>query len=400
MASVERRERATADGRVVVRYVVRWRDPQGAQKTKSFGRRAEAERFRHTIGADVIRGHYIDPAAGRVSFRDYADAWLQVQTFDPLTAQAVAIRLRLHAYPVLGDKRMASIKPSTIQSWLRGLDALAWTYRRVIFANVSTVFSAAVDDEVLAKNPCKAASVRAPRGEHGKVTPWTRDEVLAVRAALPDRYRIVVALGAGLGLRQGEIFGLSPDDVDFLRGRVEVRRQVKLFNGNRQAFGPPKGGKTRIVPLPESVRAELAAHLKRFPPIRVTLPTGSPDGPVATESLVISSRERKSLNRNYFNSAHWRKALAAAGLEPSRTNGCHALRHFYASTLLDAGESIKAVSQYLGHADPGFTLRTYTHLMPASDERTRRAVDEVLGVTGVYQPGKTPESPQVTGGLS
>jgi integrase len=46
--------------------------------------------------------------------------------------------------------------------------------------------------------------------------------------------------------------------------------------------------------------------------------------------------------------------------------------------LLDGGESIKALSEYLGHADPGFTLRTYTHLMPASAERTRRAVDAVL----------------------
>ncbi len=35
----------------------------------------------------------------------------------------------------------------------------------------------------------------------------------------------------------------------------------------------------------------------------------------------------------------------------------HALRHFYASVLLDAGESIKALSEYLGHSDPGFTLR-------------------------------------------
>jgi integrase len=47
-------------------------------------------------------------------------------------------------------------------------------------------------------------------------------------------------------------------------------------------------------------------------------------------------------------------------------NGCHALRHFPASTLLDAGESIRALSEYLGHADPGFTLRTYTLLMPSS----------------------------------
>ncbi|MBM0231910.1 tyrosine-type recombinase/integrase [Micromonospora sp. STR1_7] len=57
----------------------------------------------------------------------------------------------------------------------------------------------------------------------------------------------------------------------------------------------------------------------------------------------------------------------------------HALRHFYASVLLDAGESVKALSEYLGHADPGFTLRTYTHLMPTSEDRKRRAVDKVLG---------------------
>ncbi|HEX3614512.1 MAG TPA: tyrosine-type recombinase/integrase [Sporichthyaceae bacterium] len=74
----------------------------------------------------------------------------------------------------------------------------------------------------------------------------------------------------------------------------------------------------------------------------------------------------------------WKPALEAAGIEPTRANGMHALRHFYASTLLDAGESIKAVSEHLGHADAGFTLRTYTHLMPNSEERTKKAVDRVL----------------------
>ncbi|MFJ9913586.1 tyrosine-type recombinase/integrase [Actinacidiphila glaucinigra] len=67
----------------------------------------------------------------------------------------------------------------------------------------------------------------------------------------------------------------------------------------------------------------------------------------------------------------------------------HALRHFYASVLLDAGENIKALSEYLGHHDPGFTLRTYTHLMPASDTRTRAAVDRVFG----YKPA-TDDGPE------
>ncbi|MFF0151076.1 tyrosine-type recombinase/integrase [Micromonospora sp. NPDC005203] len=80
-----------------------------------------------------------------------------------------------------------------------------------------------------------------------------------------------------------------------------------------------------------------------------------------------------------FNSGVWKPAIRATGIPDNRHNGMHVLRHTYASVLLDAGESIKALSAYLGHADPGFTLRTYTHLLPASEDRTRRAIDEALG---------------------
>ena len=61
-----------------------------------------------------------------------------------------------------------------------------------------------------------------------------------------------------------------------------------------------------------------------------------------------------------------------------RIDGMHALRHFYVSVLLAQGVSIKELADYLGHADPGFTLRTYTHLVPSSFERARAAVDGVF----------------------
>lgn len=166
--------------------------------------------------------------------------------------------------------------------------------------------------------------------------------------------------------------------VDFLRGVVEVRRQVRLFGSNRQAFALPKGGKTRTVPLPASVRDLLAAHLSAHPPRSVTLPWRTLDGDPVTVPLVLSTRESTALNRNYFNTYVWKPALVKAGVELHRDNGCHALRHYYASVLLDAGENIKAVSEYLGHADAGFTLRTYTHLMPSSADRTRHAIDAAL----------------------
>lgn len=202
----------------------------------------------------------------------------------------------------------------------------------------------------------------------------------AVRTALSVRNRIVVDLAAGLGLRQGEVFGLSPSDVDFASGYVEVQRQVKVLRNNRQVFGLPKGNKVRTVPLPTEVSALLSAYLTDHRAKRVTLPWSDHDGELVTVPLVLTNRERKPMNRNYFNAHIWHPALARADVPADRANGMHALRHYYASVLLDAGESIKAVSEYLGHADAAFTLRTYTHLMPASDQRTRTAVDDAFAL--------------------
>ncbi|PWU44966.1 hypothetical protein DLJ46_23255 [Micromonospora globispora] len=201
---------------------------------------------------------------------------------------------------------------------------------------------------------------------------------MAASSVIRDRYRLAVDLGAGCGLRQGEIFALAVDDVDFSRKLVHVRRQLKIVK-YRLIFAPPKGRKVRDVPLPGSVAAAMAEHIRQFPPVDVTLPLGVPDGEPETVRLFISTSMHTAVNRKWFAPDVWHKALRTAGVEVSRENGLHALRHFYASALLSAGESIKAVSEYLGHHDPGFTLRTYTHLMPESEARTRRAVDAILG---------------------
>lgn len=357
------------------RYVVNYRDPENRQRRKSFRKKADAEAFRNTVEADKLRGTYLDVEAGRVTFHDYAAQWLAGRTFDRTTYEATELRLRVHVVPVIGHLQLRQIKPSTIQNLLGSME-LSDTYRRVILSNVSAIFGAAVDDDLIAKNPCKAGSVTRPSVIRRKVVPWPSDRVSCMHDALPDRYRLAVTLGSGLGLRQGEIFGLSPSDFDFLGGTVEVRRQVRILAGNKLVFALPKGRKVRTVPLPSSVAAETSAHMTAFPAARVSLPWMTPENDErVVVSLLLTTRERSALNRNYFNSSIWRRAQKQAGVEPTRDNGMHALRHWYASVLLDAGESIRAVSEYLGHSDPGFTLRTYTHLMPSSSERTRTALD-------------------------
>jgi integrase len=70
-------------------------------------------------------------------------------------------------------------------------------------------------------------------------------------------------------------------------------------------------------------------------------------------SLILTGPMGSSPDRNRFDDREWRPALRAAGVETGRDNGMHALRHFYASVLLDAGESVKAVSEHPGQHDPG-----------------------------------------------
>ncbi|QEU95168.1 tyrosine-type recombinase/integrase [Streptomyces kanamyceticus] len=367
---------------VGLRYRARYIAPDGTEKSKSFPdkQKRKADTWLANIEADVSQGRYIDPLAGAVTFGRYAKAWMEALTTDPVTRESVEIRLRVHALPYLGDRPMASFRPSHLRVWMRQLEATgrAASYRRSIFANVSAVFTAAVEDRIIAENPCRARSVRAPRLDPRKVKPWTAGRVMDVHEALPDEYREMVAVGAGCGPRQGEIFGLAVEDIDFLGGTLHVVRQVKLLQGTRPVFGPPKGGKERDVPLPETVSFALAAHITRHAPVEVTLPWKTLDGPPVTASLLFLSAQGKPLNRTRFNEKVWQPALRVAGVPTGRENGMHALRHFYASVLLDAGESIKALSEYLGHHDPAFTLRTYTHLMPSSETRTRAAVDRVF----------------------
>ncbi len=349
------------------RWQARYLDPDGRERTCTFERKQDAERFVVTVRADVLRGAYVDPDAGKVTFAEFTERWLAAQTFDESSREATELRLRRHASRHFGHRELRSIKPSVIQAWLRKLQQeLAPSYVRTVFTNVSSVFNAAVDDGLITSNPCRAGSVKLPRREQRKIEPWPVEQVEAVLAALPERYRAVGVIAAGCGLRGG-VFGLRVRDVDFLRRQLHVEQQVKLLGG-RVLLAPPKGGKTRTVPLPDAIATELAEHLRRWP--------------AGGEDLVSMSREGKPINRNHFNPYTWKPSLRAAGVPPTRDNGMHALRHFYASVLIDAGESVRAVAEYLGHADPGFTLRVYAHLFSSSEERARMAVDRLLGGRG------------------
>ncbi|TSB24024.1 tyrosine-type recombinase/integrase [Streptomyces benahoarensis] len=370
------------------RYRARYIGPDGTEQNQSFpdGQKRKAEKWLSKIETDMDSGQYIDPRRARTTFRQYAEKWLPTQGADPNTQASMESQLRLHAFPYIGTRPLGSFQPEHVREWVADLagNGVRGPYARTIYSNVRSVLSAAVDDGYLNRNPCAARTVKPPAVDPKRVVPWAAERVFAVQDALPERYRAMVDLGAGCGLRQGEILGVPEDAFDFENEVLHVVQQLKISR-SKPVFAPPKGGKLRDTPLPGPVADAVRAHIKRFPPVEITLPWKTADGDKVTKRLIFIAPRGNHVWRTSLNDEAWKPALVAAGVIPqpktkeeryaaAREHGMHALRHFYASALLDGGENIKAVSEYLGHSDPGLTLRVYAHLMPNSQERTRKAI--------------------------
>ncbi len=350
MASITKRP----DGK----YRARYRDPSGRELAKHFDRKVDAQRWIDQATASIITGQYVDPRAGRVTFGSYASAWLAQQPHRPGTARLYERTLRLHVLPTLGAREIGAVRRSDVQALVVCLgQRLAPKTVENTYRLIKSIFAAAVDDQVLPISPCR--KVTRQRVEQRHVVPLPLDKVRAAADLISPRLRALVLLSVGSGLRQGEALGLTVDRIDFLRREVTVDRQLASVPASPVGLGPLKTpASRRVVPLPSFVVDALAQHLAVYP--------AAPDG------LVFTGSQGQHVARAWLHRA-WRTAISAAELPESTT--WHLLRHTYASILIDGGESVTVVARRLGHANPSETLRTYSHLWPDSDERTRAVVD-------------------------
>jgi integrase len=353
----------------------RWRTPDGKSRSKVFRRKLDAERFLTSVEHHKLTGGYVDPQAGKVTFLSYAKEWSSRQVWRPSSAAVYGLALS-RVYPTIGDRPLAQLRTSELQALVRKLSdsGLAPATIETTFRVVAAVLKAAVTDRVITASP--AGGIKLPRTDRPQVSPLEADQVQALADAVPARVRAAVLFAAGSGLRMGEVLGLTVDRIDFLRRTVTVDRQLVTPPKGRPALGPPKTKAShRTVPLAQVTVDVLAAHLAEFP--------------ARQDGLVFTTERGEPWRRNVLTMLIV-QARESAGLSGSVS--FHDLRHHYASVLIAAGCSIKAVQKSLGHANASETLDTYSHLWPADDDRIREAVQSLHGpsrVTAVSGPGGT-----------
>ncbi len=293
--------------------------------------------------------------------RDIAAAWQAVQVHRPSTAAIHDGLLRRHILPRFGDRDLCSISTSEVQAWVRDLlQHLAPATLERAFQTLRAVFAHAKGDGLIARNPC--AGVRRPRIERPPITPPTPEEIGAIVRVADARYRALMILAAGTGLRRGECLGLTQDRIDTANAVITVDRQLVEMPGEPPALGPPKTPASyRRVPLPEVVAAALERHRSAFPQ--------HPDG------FLFTNASGGLLTPGTW-TTRFRQIVDRSGV--GRRIRLHDLRHFYASALIRHGEPVTVVQARLGHSSGVRTLDTYGHLWPDDGIRTREAVDDVF----------------------
>jgi integrase len=385
MPSARRRNfgsvRRLPSGRWQVRY---WLEAERCAAPQTFATKADASAYLATVQADTLRGTWVDPAAGKVTFAEYAEKWRAAQVHRPTTAAQVESYFRRHVYPRIGARQLASLRPSDIQGFVKSLVAgdadhkpLTPATVELIYTWVSTVLAAAVRDRAIAFSPCQ--QIRRPAVERPRVVPLALERVQALIDAMPDHYRALVVLGAGTGVRISEALGVTNDRVDWLHQTLKVDRQLVGVQGGVPVFGPVKDKKnrSRVIPLPQTVIDALSSHVARFG--------------LGPEGLIFTTSNGGPVRRTTFSEA-WRTAAGPLGIPTG--DGFHQLRHFYASLLIRAGESVKTVQDRLGHSSAQMTLDVYSHLWPEDEERTRAAVDSAFARERSFVISHGPGSPR------
>ena len=199
-------------------FQVRYRDPNGRQRARNFTRKTDATCFAAAVETDKVRGDWMDPRLGKVTFGEWADEWLgQLSHLKPKTRLDYEVTLRRHVLPLLETAPIATIDRPAMKRFVSDLvtGGARTDVVRISVQIARHVLGVAVDAGALKANPATALRLARPRkAEQLFLTP---EQVQALAEAIGGPYDTLVRFAAYTGLRAGEIGALRVKRIDFAR---------------------------------------------------------------------------------------------------------------------------------------------------------------------------------------
>jgi len=320
--------------------------------------KADALACLSAIEADLRRGAWIDPRAGKMTLRVYAEEWLEQRNDLAFrTKELYAYLLESHIIPSLGSATLIGLAPSKIRSWHATLAREHPSTAAKAYRLLSAILRTAVTDGFLISSPCKVAGGGVERPAERPVANVC--EVEALEAAMPEHLRLIVLLATWCQLRRAELLGLRRKDIDLANGslRVEQSRTITM-RGKSLVKEPKTAAGRRTIAVPEFLVERIRDHLSRF------------TGPDA-DDLVFTGITGVALTGNVLQVA-WQRARTKVGRTDLRL---HDLRHTGLTLAAATGATTVELMHRAGHSSSVAAMR-YQHATKDRD----RIIADALGM--------------------
>lgn len=325
------------------------------------------------IHNDLRTGTFVEP--NKLTLGSWLSTWLneyKKSSIRPSTYESYEYLIRLHINPVIGHITLKDLRPDHLQRlYTDKLDGgkvdnsgglSAKTIQR-IHVVIHAALDQAVKNNLVIRNVSDATTLPKQKKKEMRVLS-IEEQIKFLSVTRDERLKAAFILALGSGIREGELLALRWKNVNLKESIIRITeslKRVRNFDNNSEAktmliFQEPKteSGK-RIIPLPDNVLTELKEHRKRQFEEKLKAGALYEDNDLVFCTEIGRVLEPRNFLRTFYNLV--KKA------DMTHFN-FHALRHTYATRLLEANEHPKVVQEILGHSDITLTLNTYSHVMP------------------------------------
>jgi integrase len=324
------------------KYLVRWRDSSGKQRSKTVTLWRDAVSLDGEMKRKLAMGELITHERGTIRLCDFWDVWLERYGGVHLTSRSADIYKRLysrHILPSIGNVWLRDLTREQVEILTHKLTAtLSPSSVRKVLAILQGVLQRAVEWEYIPTNPVRG--VKRPPLLQRRGQTITEEELTALCKELDLRSRVIVQMLAYTGLRPGELRALRWSDLSKQAIRVE-----HAISGDE--VRSTKTGKGRIVPLhPKALKVlaewRLAAERPNF------------------ERFVFTGRLRGVWTDAAWN--HWQQDVFTSAASRAGISGLvpYDLRHTAISAMIASGMDPARVARIAGHSLQTL-LSTYAH---------------------------------------
>lgn len=313
----------------------------------------------------------------RETLAAFLERWLRdvaAQRVRRTTHARYELDIRLHIKPSLGRLKLAEVTPQAVQTFIAELSAKGLGPRSV--ANCRAVLRVALGqaerEGLIGQNAAKLVTL--PRYTGKTVQALSPEAARALLTAFAGHaLENVVTLALATGMRQGELLGLSWEDVDLEAGTLRVRRQLQRIDGAYALTELKTEKSRRTLSLPAVAVQALRAERAKQAESRLFL------GPAWQDIGAVFTNAAGGYLNNSSTTHRFEQGLRRAGLD---VIPFHDLRHGAASLLLAEGADLRRIMEQLGHSQISLTANTYSHVIPALMRDNADLLQRALGGPG------------------